>query len=451
MVTKFNIPPEAFEFDPRRVPGRVGMERNDFEFEMGEFGEAKFDEAEFAMQPPAQDQSGAAGEFYIEPEAFEFDPEFNEYERGWGELEDEFGEYEANRPPRPPAANLGDLAVRIDVMGHASPRWKTARNPSEADRLNQRLSELRATNVRKAVEQVLRTELPGLPITVPSKGLGSQQRFPSATEDNAAVDRSVVVTIDLTTTTPTYKAKARAPRRIYVPSKVWSLRVLDMARVGKGLPLQEAFLRVSLRNPYSGKEIRLSGIVFGGGAPTLFAAGRPKLSMPDVPQIQYKQGRFVSKPIGREVAFSTREALDFDDFKTSLVQLGYAELAFGLRTKFAYLKFVGLDTKPDMLIFDHKSFGLGFIKADAFLMAGQLKMEGANPGDWLELPSPPDLIPTQHTHRINDGLLLSFPTGKAGLNDLTPTDRKRLKDFVTNKARAIAALGESFSLSAPRP
>ena len=60
MVTKFNIPPEAFEFDPRRVSGRVGMERSDFEFEpeMGEFGEAEFNEADFAMQPPAQDQSG---------------------------------------------------------------------------------------------------------------------------------------------------------------------------------------------------------------------------------------------------------------------------------------------------------------------------------------------------------------------------------------------------------
>ena len=243
MATRFNIQPEAFALhSDRRTDHRRGS---------------------------------AAGKFYIEPEAFEFDPEFNEYERGWGELEGEFGEYEAIQPARATAtpAKFGDLAIRIDVIGHASPRWKAARTPSEADRLNQRLSDLRATNVRKAVEQILHTELPRFPIKVPSKGVGSKERFPSATEDNAAVDRSVVVTVDLTTTTPGYKAKSRAPRRIYVPSKVWSLKVLDLARLGKGLPLQTAFLRVSLRNPYSGKEIKLSGKIYGGGAPTLLRRG----------------------------------------------------------------------------------------------------------------------------------------------------------------------------------
>ena len=57
-------------------------------------------------------------------------------------------------------------------------------------------------------------------------------------------------------------------------------------------------------------------------------------------------------------------------------------------------------------------------------------------------------VPTEDVRHHYDGLLLSFPTEKAGLNDLTAKDRERLTDFVTNKARAIAALaGSGFVVS----
>ena len=204
---------------------------------------------------------------------------------------------------------------------------------------------------------------------------------------------------------------------------------------GAGLGAAHIFLRVAVRNPYSGKEITLSGQLVGGQAAT---------SVKDSFKFDKTNPRL--KTIGREVSFLTRDALFFQDFDNVMVRLGKAEVAFGLKTKMTYLVFTDLDTVPpkDMLIFDHKSFGLGFIKADAFLAFGRLKMDGPNPGDWIELPSPPDIIPTTRTHHVNDGLLLSFPTGKAGLNELTPKDRQRLKAFVTNKARAIAALSESF-------
>ena len=43
---------------------------------------------------------------------------------------------------------------------------------------------------------------------------------------------------------------------------------------------------------------------------------------------------------------------------------------------------------------------------------------------------------------------LDLGVEKAGLNDLTTKDRERLTDFVTNKARAIAALaGSGFVVS----
>jgi outer membrane protein OmpA-like peptidoglycan-associated protein len=53
-----------------------------------------------------------------------------------------------------------DLVVRIDVVGHASRRWRGAKTPAEAEQLNQQLSEARAQNIRKVVEAIVKKELP---------------------------------------------------------------------------------------------------------------------------------------------------------------------------------------------------------------------------------------------------------------------------------------------------
>ena len=348
------------------------------------------------------------------------------------------------------APKLGDLAVRVRVIGHASPRWKSAKDPAEADCLNLQLSAQRAGNVRQAVADILKHELPGLPIQVPANGVGSHERFPTASEDNAAVDRSVLVMIELTTTRADAQIRANPPQRVYVPSKVWSLKVLTMLHSLAALGYVEIFLRVAIRNPYSGKEMILSGILRGGGAST---------SIKD----SLKIGKSLPplKPIGREVAFSTDEALDFDDFARGAhdarvdsnaglpVRLGRIDISFGLKTTGAYLVLRSFNTDPDMLFFDTVSLGFGFISADSYVVSGRLYREGPNPGDWLELPTPSDIVPV--TSQSNQGVLLTFPTGKFGLDDLTPKDRKDLGDFVTNKARAIAALSESFKTSASHP
>ena len=126
-----------------------------------------------------------------------------------------------------------NLTVRIEVIGRASRRWRGARSPAEADRLNQALSEQRAQNLRKPVEEILRKELPGVKIEAPAKGLGSHHGFPLTGEDNAAIDRSVVVSVDLITTIKGTRTEFR-PRKIYAPSKFWTLRVVSMVSASGG-------------------------------------------------------------------------------------------------------------------------------------------------------------------------------------------------------------------------
>jgi hypothetical protein len=331
-------------------------------------------------------------------------------------------------------------------VGRASPRWRAAKTAAQADSLNQRLSERRAKNIHAAVERILKRELPTLPVTLSWKGLGSHDGFPTVGDDNPAIDRSVVVTVDLTTTRPGYKFQHRAPRRIYVPSKVWTLRVHSMFRAA-ALGAVAIFLRIGLINPYSNKEMLMSGWLAGGGA-AMSVKDSFKLGLPDARNIPNEQ-------IGKKMSFLTNEAMDFDDLNDygqgQMVRLEKIDVSMGLRSYDSCLKFISLDTRPDLLCFEHKFLTLGGIKADAFVVAGKLHREGLNPGDSLELPSPDDIIPTQSTKDYYQGLLLTFPTGKADVDDLTGKDRQRLTNFVVNQARNIATLSKYFDVAGRRP
>src|SRR4051812_7007816 len=112
---------------------------------------------------------------------------------------------------------MDNIQVKVNVVGHASPRWRGAKNPIEASKLNQALSEVRARNVQAAVAGMLKHEIPVLTIQVPAAGVGSSQLFPTASETNAAVDRSVVVTIDIVSSLDATRLQPRPPRKIYAP------------------------------------------------------------------------------------------------------------------------------------------------------------------------------------------------------------------------------------------
>ena len=292
---------------------------------------------------------------------------------------------------------LGNLAVRVSVVGRASPRWRAAKNPAQADRLNQRLSELRARNVYSTVEGLLKRELGSLPISVSWKGVGSHEGFPTVGDDNPAIDRSVIVIVDLITTRSNYKFQRRAPRRVYVPSKVWTLRVYDMFRAA-GLGYVQIFLRIGVTNPYSQKELILSGWLRGGGS-AMSVKDSFKIDRPGpMTDMQNHQ-------VGSKVSFLTQEAMDFDDLNDyghgRMVRLDKIDVSLGLRSYDTGLVFTDLDTKPKPLWFEHKFLTVGGVKADAFVVAGTLQREGSNPGDYLELPSPDDIIPTQSNSRFS--------------------------------------------------
>jgi hypothetical protein len=343
---------------------------------------------------------------------------------------------------------MGDnLVVRIDVVGHASRRWRGAKTPAEAESLNQKLSEARAQNIRKVVEAIVKTELPGIPIEVPARGVGSREGFPVVSEDNAAVDRSVVVTIDLTHVQNSSKVEQR-PSRIYMPSKFWKLKVLSMIGAS-GIGARGTFLRVVIENRATGGQLKMSGYLFGGdlnpSPANLFNFdGGPKTNPNDF-----------NKPVGDEVTFETDEAEDSDYWVGSengqWVRIVHAKVGLVRKRETTFLQFTGLDTyQPGSLVFEYKK-GWSLPSVDISVVSGKLQVEGPVPNDWVA-STKLVTVPKVNVHHNYDGLLLSFPTEKSGLNDLTSDDQQLLTNFATNKSRAIRALAESgLTVTNPRP
>jgi hypothetical protein len=183
-----------------------------------------------------------------------------------------------------------ELTVRVTVVGTASRRWRGAHSQAEADRLN-RPCPKRAQNLRKPVEAILQKELPGVKIEVPAMGRGSSDRQAAPTrEDNESSYRSVVVMVDLITAIRGTKTEFR-PRKIYAPSKFWTLKVVSMIGASGGAKI--VHMRVTVRGSTTGRELTLAGTLYGGALPN-----RKK-------PFDFGNNGKPGEPVGSEVTFTT--------------------------------------------------------------------------------------------------------------------------------------------------
>ena len=337
-----------------------------------------------------------------------------------------------------------ELVVRIEVVGHASRRWRAARTKEEADRLNQQLSEARAASIRKVVEEIVRKELPGIAIEVPGWGVGSRDPFPTAGEDNAAIDRSVVVGITLANVRTGERVQIR-PAKIYMPSKYWTFRVLALAG-GAVIGAKSLFVRIGIKNAMSGHELRMSGWLFGGG----FSPSKKDFIQTD--NLDRKSLKDLFKPVGNEVTFQTKEAVDFDYFvqpdKKQLVRIVQDRIGVVRKKEFSIFQFVSLDIPS--LVYEWK-WGWTLATLGISVVSGNLTVEDPIPSDFVD-STRMVTVPTVDTHSNYDCLLFSFPTGRSGLGDLTPRDRQLLADFATQKSRNIRAFAElGYKIANPSP
>ena len=317
-------------------------------------------------------------------------------------------------------------AVRLTVIGHASARWRGARGQTEASRLNEALSNRRADNVREFVEQILRQQLPTIPILpggspapgqqpsglhVGSYGVGSREPQAPSNDprENDPRNRSVQVLIELVTTQYGVTGASLAPRRISALTDSWYGRVTSVK--GAAIGAAGYRLEITIRNPLSNKAAAYSALVGGGGV-----GGPISLSGSDL------EGEF---------SFTTSESMGFDDFDGQVITVQRVGASLGIEATVAYLTFTALGKGAAMLPFQ-KSWGLSLKpNLEGSVASGKLSLEGQNPGDWYEVDGGTDTIPFTIDHRTDDGMVLTFPTGRSGLRDIKSSDRARLRDFVT--------------------
>jgi hypothetical protein len=175
----------------------------------------------------------------------------------------------------------------IHIVGHASPRWRSAQTPGQADALNARLSERRAESARREIERELRMLLPGRDLIFrynytpvdPSNEpadiiLGTEARGSTETLTEAgSVGRSanerqmrrVEVRVSLHSATETNveeEVERREPRS--AATTAWSIQATGQA--GVSLEAKAGGMLISLRNEKSGEIGTYLG-EYGGGGP----------------------------------------------------------------------------------------------------------------------------------------------------------------------------------------
>jgi hypothetical protein len=361
------------------------------------------------------------------------------------------------------------LSVRITCEGHASPRWRGARSKLEAAALNYGLSEHRAQGVYDQAERTIKQQLPGLPIAVRKRAFGSSKPFPTAGEDNAAVDRSVVVMIDLVSTSTSQKIVQPRPKKIRVRSTYWKLEVVDYLSVS-AVGAAASAVRIRITNPITNRELYLAGSVFGGdldiGTDLIFGIFKGKLPKAKLFNIGgYKSLKDLLDPlkdanladkiykratkghIGEEIWFQT-EPMDFDDWINNGNGQSVTFIHGEIKTPFS-------KTSADLIVLwdiqaEHRALAWG---ATPFSLGASSVVPKANVNDRVEsgtlkpLNHPDDyyiwqdphfdIVDSQVINPYRDGILLCFPTGKSHWHDLGQRQCEDVRKFVMDWVQKI--------------
>jgi hypothetical protein len=366
------------------------------------------------------------------------------------------------------------LSVRITCEGHASPRWRGAHSKLEAAALNYGLSEHRAQAVYDQAERMIKQQLPGLPIAVRKRAFGSSKPFPTAGEDNAAVDRSVVVMIDLVSTRTSQKIVQPRPKKIWVKSTYWKLEVVDYLSVS-AVGAAASVARIRITDPITNKELYLAGGVFGGdldiGTDLIFGIFRGKLpkaklfnisgfkSLKDLfdplkdANLADKIYKRVTKGHMGEVIWFKTEPMDFDDWMNNGNGQSVTFIHGDIKTPFS-------KSSADLIVLwdieaEHRALAWGATplspmpgsvvpkaSVDVRVESGTLKPLN-HPQDYYIWQDPHfDVVDSQVTKPYRDGILLSFPTGKANWHDLGPRQCEDVRKFVMDWVQKIGIYGQ---------
>jgi hypothetical protein len=356
-----------------------------------------------------------------------------------------------------------ELGVRVDIVGHASARWRAAKDTAEAARLNQDLSARRAETIRKIVEAEIKRELPRVPIVVVPRHVDGQ--FHRGMEmgveavgstkpilpgggpsENFQANRSVLLTLHIgdldTVKRPVATLDGTAPAFTF-----WLLEVLELEAfvIGPDVGAIVVHSVIRITQPYNRRSMLFEQLSYGGGATTDGLKS-------DIKAILKKRilGR---KRIGDQVGFWTKAPMTFAQFEGQLFRLGkmdhnvgasipHTSIGIGVGEELGVFNFVSLGDRADFLVFQ-KSWGIRKgIMVNDYLTAGALKPASPNPDDGKGTVRF-KMGTFRHRREAEQDKLLLFETES---DKLAPKDQEALRHFANNWAKNVALMATFWDL-----
>jgi hypothetical protein len=326
----------------------------------------------------------------------------------------------------------------------------------------------------KAPAAMIKQQLPGLPIEVRKTALGSSKPFPTAGEDNAAVDRSVVVMIDLVSTRTSQKIVQARPKKIWAKSTLWKLEVVDYLSLS-AVGAAASGVRIRVTNPVTKKELYLAGPVFGGDLDisTDLIIGILKGKLPKAKLFNFmgfkslkdlydpmKDTNLIDKLYKRvtkghmgDVVWVETEPMDLDDWadngKGQMVTFIHGDIKTPLSKSSADVIILwDIDADRTVLPWGVTPFS-GMVSSVVPKAGVDLRVESGtlkplnDPQDFYFWQDPHfDIVDTKVANTHRDGILLSFPTGKARWHDLGRRQCDDVRQFVTEWVQKVRIFGD---------
>jgi hypothetical protein len=385
---------------------------------------------------------------------------------------------------------MGEFSVLITCEGHASRRWKGARNAAEADALNQRLSEQRARVVYDQVKKMVEHELPGFPIALRERAVGSRKPVTNSTDNNAAAERCVAVMVDLVWTRPgAQKVILPQFRKVWPKYVSWKARVINYVAASL-LVAEGGYVRIGVTPDVPptvsghGKEVILAGFLYGVDLSVtdfLAAIGKGPMKakqlikdffkirrLADIKKLKdlkdlAKATNWAEKILknvstgqtGSTMSFTT-PPMSFDDWgrggngQPFMILRG--EIKYYLAKSNAdYIIFDEVKTDPGMLEWAHnwiqwypdtmkpswdKAPDVGAHILGGTLSAADIPRDVLMIRDW----SQPTKVIDTHINSVTYSLIyVAYPTGESEWRYIHEDQRRELRMFVKERAAAIRA------------
>jgi hypothetical protein len=340
-------------------------------------------------------------------------------------------------------------AMRVTIVGHASPRWRAAPKPADADRFNRELSVKRADAVKAAVTRRMLVLNPDVPITfdtehaddepprdleIGSYGEGSRTTIKEVRGDRGRDDpasRRVEVRVELLKTRQIDVGSTRQGAKHTGRDRKWIFRVTFLGMYG--IFAAGGYMTFEIENVYS-HQVATGHVVlygFGAGHEAKKAKGEkehhlevsgPKKPKPgDVPKPGTR-----AKPVGEGI-LDTEDTVFFRNFDGTAIRLEQFEVQVLVGVSHLQVSLPAFGNTPIKLEGKIKG-GLG-LEAGGYVVGGNIELDKPYPKDeWEEEGQEEHRMVEVHDPAKAGSLILHFATEKA---DINKTDAKSLDEFIS--------------------